>query len=110
MPLLQRQSPLQTVRTTSKPWLSSKQVTDPFGNAVRCRLPKYWRRLSRTDMARRATSPTMREIAERANVSIGTVSRVLNRHEDVDEKLRDRVESIARKVGYAFSARTRNAV
>jgi len=61
-------------------------------------------------MARRATSPTMREIAERANVSIGTVSRVLNRHEDVDEKLRMRVESIARKVGYEFSARTRNAV
>jgi LacI family transcriptional regulator len=61
-------------------------------------------------MPRRAASPTMREIAQRANVSIGTVSRVLNRHEDVDEKLRDRVESIARKVGYEFSARTRNAV
>ncbi len=52
----------------------------------------------------------MRDIARRANVSIGTVSRVLNRHDDVDSELRDRVESIARKVGYAFSDRTRSAV
>jgi DNA-binding LacI/PurR family transcriptional regulator len=61
-------------------------------------------------MPRRSATPTMREIAQRANVSIGTVSRVLNRHSDVDAELRDRVESIARKVGYEFSARTRNAV
>ena len=52
----------------------------------------------------------MREIAQRASVSIGTVSRVLNRHQDVDSELRERVESVARKVGYQFSARTRNAV
>ncbi len=52
----------------------------------------------------------MREIARRANVSIGTVSRVLNRHEDVDRDLRERVEAIAHKVGYEFSDRTRSAV
>ena len=61
-------------------------------------------------MPRRPASPTMREIAQRASVSIGTVSRVLNRHQDVDSQLRERVESVARKVGYQFSARTRNAV
>jgi DNA-binding LacI/PurR family transcriptional regulator len=57
-------------------------------------------------MPRRSASPTMREIAQRASVSIGTVSRVLNRHQDVDSELRERVESVARKVGYQFSART----
>ena len=61
-------------------------------------------------MARRSPSPTMREIAEHAKVSIGTVSRVLNRHEDVDAVLRERVEDVARKVGYEFSSRTRTAV
>ncbi|MGH9609053.1 MAG: LacI family DNA-binding transcriptional regulator [Bryobacteraceae bacterium] len=52
----------------------------------------------------------MREIAQRARVSIGTVSRVLNRHEDVDEDLRERVETVARKIGYQMSARTRAAI
>ena len=59
---------------------------------------------------RRGSSPTMKDIARRANVSIGTVSRVLNRHADVDERLRQRVEAIARKLGYEFSARTRTAI
>ncbi len=52
----------------------------------------------------------MKDIAKRANVSIGTVSRVLNRAEDVDEQLRARVEAAARKLGYELSARTRNMV
>ena len=52
----------------------------------------------------------MKDIAERANVSIGTVSRVLNRHDDVDQDLRERVEGIARKVGYRFSARTQGVI
>lgn len=52
----------------------------------------------------------MKEIARRANVSVGTVSRVLNRHEDVDEELRDRVEAVVRKVGYRLSPRTRSVV
>lgn len=52
----------------------------------------------------------MKDIAERAKVSIGTVSRVLNRHQDVDEELRIRVETVVRKLGYRLNSRTRGAV
>jgi len=52
----------------------------------------------------------MRDIATRANVSIGTVSRVLNRHQDVDEQLRTRVEAAVRKLGYRLNSRTRGVV
>ncbi|HEX4769583.1 MAG TPA: LacI family DNA-binding transcriptional regulator [Bryobacteraceae bacterium] len=52
----------------------------------------------------------MKDIAQHANVSIGTVSRVLNRHEDVDDNLRERVEAAALKFGYRLSARTRSVV
>jgi len=61
-------------------------------------------------MPRRSSSPTMKDIARHANVSIGTVSRVLNRHDDVDNELRERVESVALKVGYRLSERTRSVV
>jgi LacI family transcriptional regulator len=52
----------------------------------------------------------MKDIARRANVSIGTVSRVLNRHADVDSELRQRVESAVRKLGYRLNQRTRTMV
>ncbi len=52
----------------------------------------------------------MKDIARLASVSIGTVSRVLNRHDDVDDELRERVESVALKVGYRLTARTRTVV
>ncbi len=52
----------------------------------------------------------MKDIAKHANVSIGTVSRVLNLHDDVAGELRERVEAIARKVGYRLSEQTRNVV
>ncbi len=52
----------------------------------------------------------MKDIARHANVSMGTVSRVLNRHQDVDDGLRERVEAVALKVGYRLSARTRSVV
>ena len=61
-------------------------------------------------MRRRSSAPTMRDIATRANVSIGTVSRVLNRHQDVDEQLRTRVEAAVRKLGYRLNSRTRGVV
>jgi DNA-binding LacI/PurR family transcriptional regulator len=61
-------------------------------------------------MSRRSSTPTMKDIASSANVSIGTVSRVLNRHEDVDDKLRARVENAARSLGYRLQARTRSVV
>ncbi len=52
----------------------------------------------------------MKDVAARAQVSIGTVSRVLNRHADVDQELRQRVESVVRKLGYRLNQRTRAAV
>ena len=52
----------------------------------------------------------MKDIAAHANVSIGTVSRVLNRHQDVDRTLRTRVEAAARTLGYRLNARTRSVV
>jgi len=54
--------------------------------------------------------PTMKDIAAHANVSMGTVSRVLNRHEDVDKELRLRVEAAVRKLGYRLNSRTRSVV
>ncbi|MBV8898095.1 MAG: LacI family DNA-binding transcriptional regulator [Acidobacteriaceae bacterium] len=61
-------------------------------------------------MPRRSSRPTMKDIAARANVSIGTVSRVLNRHQDVDSELRQRVEAVVSKLGYRLKARTRSVV
>jgi DNA-binding LacI/PurR family transcriptional regulator len=52
----------------------------------------------------------MKDIARRAHVSIGTVSRVLNGHADVDPLLRERVQSTARKMGYRLNERTRATV
>jgi DNA-binding LacI/PurR family transcriptional regulator len=61
-------------------------------------------------MRRDSTMPTMKDIATHANVSIGTVSRVLNRHQDVDKALRTRVEAAVRTLGYRLNARTRSVV
>jgi DNA-binding LacI/PurR family transcriptional regulator len=52
----------------------------------------------------------MKDVAARAHVSMGTVSRVLNRHPDVAPEIRERVEAAARKVGYQFNQRTRAMV
>ncbi len=43
---------------------------------------------------------TIYDIAERANVSIATVSRVLNRHARVSNKTRERVLKVALELGY----------
>ena len=61
-------------------------------------------------MRHQSAMPTMKDIAVHANVSIGTVSRVLNRHQDVDKALRARVEDSVRKLGYRLNSRTRNVV
>src|SRR5215218_405246 len=45
--------------------------------------------------------PTIRDVAERAGVSIATVSRVLNDKGDVSLETRDRVLEVARSVGYS---------
>lgn len=57
-------------------------------------------------MARRpANTPTIKDVAERAGVSIGTVSRVLNDFPDVAAPLRLRVEGAVRDLGYRAAAR-----
>jgi DNA-binding LacI/PurR family transcriptional regulator len=52
----------------------------------------------------------MREVAKSANVSIGTVSRVLNRYDDVAPDLKERVEAAVRQLGYKLNGRTRAVV
>ena len=50
---------------------------------------------------------TMREIAHAAQVSVGTVSRVLNRSDNVDRDLRDRVLRAVDELGYQRPRRPR---
>src|SRR5690348_10249418 len=45
--------------------------------------------------------PTIKEVAERAGVSIATVSRALNDKGDVSAETRDHVRAVARSVGYS---------
>jgi LacI family transcriptional regulator len=45
--------------------------------------------------------PTIKDVAERAGVSIATVSRALNDKSDVSGPTRERVRKVARSVGYA---------
>ena len=55
-----------------------------------------------------SNSPTIKDVAVRAAVSIGTVSRVLNDHADVAVVLRDRVEEAIRGLGYRAAHRDRD--
>lgn len=48
-------------------------------------------------------SPTIRDIAHKANVSISTVSRVLNDHPHVDDETRQTVWKIASDLDYPLS-------
>jgi DNA-binding LacI/PurR family transcriptional regulator len=50
---------------------------------------------------------TIKDVAARAGVSIGTVSRVINNFPDVDAELRTRVESAIRDLRYRPNARAR---
>src|SRR5947208_8693654 len=54
--------------------------------------------------------PTIRDVAERAGVSIATVSRVLNDKEDVSLSTRDRVREVARSLGYSVDRAARALV
>lgn len=48
------------------------------------------------------TSPvTIRDVAERANVALSSVSRVLSGHPEVSDRMRQRVEQAAADLGYA---------
>lgn len=53
---------------------------------------------------------TIKDVAKRANVSIGTVSRVINERPDVDPGLRKRVEVAIRELSYRPNARARSFV
>jgi len=53
---------------------------------------------------------TMKEVAKRAGVAIGTVSRVINNQPGVDPELRDRVENAIRELNYRPNARARSFV
>lgn len=64
-------------------------------------------------MARRnsASAPaTIKDVAMRAAVSIGTVSRVINNHQDVDAGLKARVESAMKDLRYRPSHRAQSFV
>jgi LacI family transcriptional regulator, galactose operon repressor len=54
--------------------------------------------------------PTIRDVADRAGVSIATVSRVLNGRGDVSVETRARVREVARSVGYAADPAARALV
>src|SRR5690348_10052913 len=45
-------------------------------------------------------NPTIKDVARRANVSVATVSRALNGHENVADAVRQRVHSAARELRY----------
>ena len=44
---------------------------------------------------------TITDVAKAANVAVGTVSRVLNNHADVNAEIRERVTQAARELGYS---------
>lgn len=52
--------------------------------------------------------PTIKEVAERAGVSIATVSRALNDKEDVSAETREHVRAVARSVGYSADPMARS--
>jgi DNA-binding LacI/PurR family transcriptional regulator len=51
---------------------------------------------------------TIREVAKKARVAVGTVSRVINGKADVDPKLRTQVERAIHDLGYRPNVRARN--
>ncbi|HEX8725295.1 MAG TPA: LacI family DNA-binding transcriptional regulator, partial [Gemmatimonadaceae bacterium] len=53
-------------------------------------------------------TPTVREIAAAAGVSVATVSRTLQRPEMVSEQTRARIHEVSRRLGYTPNALARN--
>ncbi|MEM1183427.1 MAG: LacI family DNA-binding transcriptional regulator [Planctomycetota bacterium] len=51
--------------------------------------------------SRRRKAPTVRDLAESLDLSVGTVSRVLNNHPEVSDETRRRVIDAAKSMGYA---------
>jgi DNA-binding LacI/PurR family transcriptional regulator len=65
-------------------------------------------------MKRRSTKPgaavTIKQVAAAAKVAVGTVSRVINGHEDVDPDLRLHVDTVIRSLGYRPNILAQNFV
>src|SRR5713101_6865448 len=57
--------------------------------------------------ARMRSKSSIREVAKRASVSLGTVSNVLNRPEIVDEETRERVKSAIEEIGFVRNGSAR---
>jgi DNA-binding LacI/PurR family transcriptional regulator len=55
-------------------------------------------------------SVTIKEVAAKAGVAVGTVSRVINGHAEVDLILRSHVEKVIRELGYRPNLRARSFV
>ena len=53
---------------------------------------------------------TLKHVAKRANVALGTVSRVINGYPDVNPRLRQRVEKVIQELNYRPNARARSFV
>src|SRR5437762_4634419 len=60
-----------------------------------------------SDPAHRSSRVTIREIADLAGVSIATVSRVVNGHNDVSEETREIVQAVVREHGYTTNRSAR---
>ena len=65
-------------------------------------MPKYWN----------TSSPqiTILDVAAKAGVSYGTVSRVLNENPNVNEKTRQRVLEVVQELGYEVNRQARGLV
>ncbi len=57
----------------------------------------------------RKSSPTVRDIAHKAEVSVGTVSRVLNKQPGLSEEIKDKVLKVAEEMGYDMKNLRANA-
>lgn len=72
-------------------------------------MPK--KRAARTTRARaEGRPPTIRELAQRAGVSVASVSRALNQLPGVAEETRARITALAREIGYTPDERARSLV
>jgi DNA-binding LacI/PurR family transcriptional regulator len=60
--------------------------------------------------AKSGSAVTMKQVAAAAEVAVGTVSRVINGHEDVDPVLRSRVDNVIRALGYRPNVLAQNFV
>ena len=63
---------------------------------LKCKIQKFWKRFHFRD----EMTATIYDIAKKADVGIGTVSRVLNKHANVSKETRKRVLQIVSRLNY----------